>query len=129
MTYEKQKPLLEKLNLKPGCKAAILHLPEIDQDFLTVLPSGSSVVFDLEKGLDFILFFATKIMELESRLSDLKESMKQRGILWIAYPRSGAFGTDIYKDELSNTGKASGLQVVSDIVIDNIWSALRFKKI
>jgi hypothetical protein len=48
--------------------------------------------------------------------------------LWICWPKGSAHvPTDLNRDILFRHAQSYGLQVVSNVSIDEVWSALRFK--
>jgi hypothetical protein len=50
------------------------------------------------------------------------------GALWVAYPKAGQLGTDLNRDSLARVLQAAGLEPVAQIAVDDVWSALRFKR-
>ncbi len=49
-------------------------------------------------------------------------------MLWVAYPKAGQLGTDLNRDSLAQAVRAHGLEPVAQIAVDEVWSALRFKR-
>jgi hypothetical protein len=55
-------------------------------------------------------------------------SVKPDGLIWIAYPKGGAMGTDLDRDVLRDSLAKHGLEAVSLIALDATWSAMRFRR-
>ena len=47
---------------------------------------------------------------------------------WIAYPKAGELGTDLNRDILWRHLLKRRIQGVRQIAIDDVWSALRFRR-
>ncbi len=55
-------------------------------------------------------------------------TLKTGGLLWFTYPKkSSKVQTDITRDVGWNSLSAAGLRPVTQIAVDDIWSALRFR--
>lgn len=123
-----ENPLIKKLRIKPGCKIAILNSPA---GYLSSL-SGSleAVVVDQELDGEYDLIHAlfSHLSPLESQIEGLKSTLMENGILWISYPKQSAKqDTDLNRDILRKSLMNQGLEAVSQISIDDTWSALGFK--
>lgn len=120
------KTCAEKLRMKPGMTAALLHLPDGVKDELGV-PDGVAVTKD-PSGADFILEFASTQAEAEDRVRALQPHITGATILWIAYPKgSKAAGLDVSRDTIAAFVRTVGLVVNANFSIDAKWSALRVR--
>jgi hypothetical protein len=121
--------LVQKLRIQDGSRIAAVNAPP---DFLTALgelPPGASVDESLDGAFDVVHGFYTKKADLEAELSGLKAAMKDKSILWIAYPKGTAKReTDLNRDILREFLLQKGLQAVSLVSINGVWSAMRFKR-
>ena len=117
------KPLVQKLLYKPGQRAAVLHAPPgyIEQ-------FGAGVSTQLEGTFDFIQAFATRRDELRTDGPMWRAALAANGILWVSYPKGKAVSTDLNRDIVRTTLAEVGLEVVSQIAVDDVWSALRAKR-
>ena len=122
-----QKPILEKLLLKPGYRAVVLNAPASYQPVLASLPSGVELAVSLDGQFDFIHYFARDQAELQREGPRLKAALKPRGLLWVSYPKGRALGTNLNRDIAAAMLHELGLQGVAQVAIDDTWSALRFK--
>jgi hypothetical protein len=120
-----------KMHLKPGMTAALLHVPADVRGRLRV-PDDVTVVDDPgaagPAGVGFLLDFATTQAEAEMRLLTLRPFIGEKSVAWLAYPKgSKAAGRDLSRDTIWAFARAVGLTLVTNIAIDETWSALRIR--
>lgn len=121
-----QKPVLQKLLLKPGMRAAVLNAPSSYQTILQDAPRDVDLHQRIDAGhFDFIHYFATQREELLREGPRLRETLKPNGILWVSYPKGKAVATDLNRDVVRITLAEVRLEVFSQVAIDDVWSALR----
>jgi len=115
--------LAKKLAIKVGNSVAVIGAPDtID----LVLPPG---VTPSEKGAaDVVRVYTKNRAALTRAVSGAKKRVKDGGVLWVAYPKAGKLGTDLNRDSLARAMQAEGLEPVAQIAVDDVWSALRFKR-
>jgi hypothetical protein len=123
-----QKPILEKLLLKPGYRAVVLNAPASYQPVLADAPPGVELADALEGQFDFIHYFVKEKADLQREGPRLKAALKPKGLLWVSYPKGKALGTDLNRDVAAAMLQEMGLQGVAQVAIDDTWSALRFKR-
>jgi hypothetical protein len=124
-----EKPVLQKLLLKPGMRAAVLNAPPSYAEMLHgQLPSDVSLSAALDgSGFDFIQAFATQREQLLSDGPAWRQALKPNGLLWVSYPKGNAMHTDLNRDVVRTTVQQVGLDTVAQVAIDETWSALRLK--
>lgn len=120
------------MRLKPGTTAALLHVPADVQGRLGV-PYDVTVVDDPAAagpaGAGFLLAFVTTQAEAEERLVALKPFIGEKTLAWLAYPKgSRAAGRDLDRDTLWAFARTIGLTLVTNVAVDETWSALRVKR-
>lgn len=119
------KPVAQKLLLKPGSRALILNAPA---GYLEQLPDVVQVEQKPgDRPYDFIHFFATRRDEVLAHGPRLRQALKPGGILWVSYPKGKALPTDLNRDILREALAEVGLEAVTQVAIDDRWSALRAK--
>jgi hypothetical protein len=119
------KPVIQKLLLKPGSRALVLNPPA---GYLDQFPSDIQVEQQPGDGpYDFIQVFATRSDELVSLAPKLRAATRPNGLVWISYPKGKALPTDLNRDVVRVTLEPLGIEVVSQVAIDETWSALRAK--
>ncbi len=120
-------PLIKKLGLKEGFKAAVLNPPANYGETLGELPAGVSVTHTLAGPLDFIHFFTTSRETLAQEFPRLKQALAPAGLLWISWPkRSAKIPTDLTEDIIRAIGLENGLVDVKVAAVDEVWSGLKF---
>lgn len=118
-------PLAQKLGIKPSNKVAVLNIPA---DYTLTFPNTTLFTEPQTKTCNVVLAFAPTRAELTAIVPAAQQSMKAGGILWFAYPKKSAgLGTDLSRESCWEVLRAFGLHPVSQVAIDSIWTALRFK--
>lgn len=115
--------LAKKLMVRPGSRVAVIGAPPtID----LVLADGA---VPSERGLaDIVLVYTRDRAALDRALPKASARVAEGGALWIAYPKAGQLGTDLNRDSLARVVRAAGLEPIAQIAVDDVWSALRFKR-
>ncbi len=125
---EASSALVKKLRLMPGQRALILNPPEVYLDELGDLPEGIELVEQPEDKVDFVQVFVKNSEELDALAPQAIEAGKYDGLLWVSYPKkSSKVKTDLSRDILWELLKPTGLRPVTQVSIDKVWSALRFR--
>ena len=79
---------------------------------------------------DVALLFAADRAALDKNLPTLLKTISTTSILWIAYPKlSSKLAADLSRDVIHALAPKYGLDTVSQIAIDEDWSALRLKRV
>jgi hypothetical protein len=120
-------PLPQKLGIKPGARLALVRAPEGFERALGPLPDGVRVRTQARGAQDVVLFFATRLAELERRFDGLARTVAPAGGLWIAWPKQTAcVATDLREGIVRELGLAHGLVDNKVCAVDETWSGLRF---
>ena len=116
------KPLWQKLFIKGGTVLLVNAPP----GYAKVLDGSPANVTTRASGTaDAVLLFATDEAQLKASVPAAMKSMGPSTGVWIAYRKGDkAF----HRDTLGALAKSFGLQAVSLVAIDDIWSALRVKR-
>lgn len=78
------------------------------------------------KTYDFVQVFATKQEELEKLCEQVKDAGKYDCLFWACYPKgTGKIKSDIKRETVWKALELAGVQAVTQIAIDDTWSALR----
>lgn len=121
------KPLWQKLGLKPGLRARLVHAPD---DYFSLCGFDAALVALVARkadACDFTHIFARKRMVLERDLPDLIAGLADKGVLWISWPKKSAkVATDISEDALREIVLPLGLVDIKVCAVDAVWSALKF---
>jgi hypothetical protein len=120
--------LLKKLRMQPDQRVLILNAPPGYLDTLGELPEGVEVAERAEGTFDFVQAFAKDLAELERLAPVAVEAVKHDGLLWISYPKkSSKIESDLDRDMVWQAVAKTGLRAVSQVSVDDVWSAIRFR--
>ena len=123
-----QSSLIKKLRIQPGQRVTIINPPPGYLDQLGDLPKGVELAAEPAGTFDFVHLFVKNVAELERLGPSAVRAVKHDGLLWISYPkRSSKVETDISRDVGWDVIKEAGLRPVTQVSIDAVWSALRFR--
>jgi hypothetical protein len=116
------KSIAEKLLIKPG--AALWVTPDARRELLGPLPSGVTRAADLASAGVAVLFVDDAASAREAVAANHAD-FGAPGALWILYPKGGR--ADINRDSLWPLVAVHGLRPITQVAIDETWSALRFR--
>jgi hypothetical protein len=120
-------PLPTKLGIRPGARVALVRAPDGFERTLQPLPDGVRLRTQARGAQDVVLFFATRLAELERRFDGLARALEPSGGLWIAWPkRTAGVATDLRESLVREVGLAHGLVDNKVCAVDDTWSGLRF---
>jgi hypothetical protein len=124
--------LAAKLRIKPGQRIAVLGATSHQAALLGPLPAGVEVCYALDKPVDVVLCFATRMNDLRSRADRLREAIAPDGKLWVCYPKvAGAkkqgITSDVNRDTIWMALREHDLEGIATVSVDDVWSAMRFK--
>jgi hypothetical protein len=118
--------IFKKLKFDESKKTLIINAPIEYERLLT------GVDFDKEYNslnaatYDFIQIFATSQSELENIVTQVFSSGKYDCLFWLCYPKGGGkIKSDIKRETVWKAFEIANLRPVSQIAIDETWSALR----
>ncbi len=120
-------PLIKKLGIKSGNRAALLNAPENYFDLLGELPADVTVDSELAAaGYDFAQAFYVWRADYEADFPRLKAAIRRDGMIWISwYKKAAKLPTDITEDVVCAVALAGGLVDVKVAAIDAQWSGLK----
>jgi hypothetical protein len=120
--------LIKKLRIQPGQRALILNAPAGYSKLLGDLPEGVELLEVAEGRFGFVHLFVKDSAELDRLRPVALEAVEYDGLLWISYPKKSArVSTDLSRDGLWELMAGTGLGPVTQIAVDDIRSALRFR--
>jgi hypothetical protein len=122
-----EKSVAEKLFIRGDYTVLLVNAPKGYKDTLGKLPKGAKLVTQSSKPVDMIQIFAATKAEMTELFHRVKPLLKADGLLWATYPKAGQLNTDLKREVVWECGQTVGMHPVSQIAIDPVWSALRFK--
>jgi hypothetical protein len=116
--------IFKKLRLNSEQKILILNAPN---EYLSIL---EGIAFDDKpKGdnlYDFVQVFGYQQDELELLVKSVEKVSKYDCLFWACYPKgTGKINSDIKRETVWKAFELVGLDTVTQIAIDETWSALR----
>jgi hypothetical protein len=124
-------PLIKKLGIKPNQRVLILNAPEgYAEQLNAILPVDVELVTSptTADNFDVVLQYVRNQAQVEIEVPKAIKLVKPGGLLWISYPKqSSKVPTDINRDILWKIFPDSAWRPVTQISIDDVWSALRFR--
>ncbi len=126
-----EKTLSQKLLIKPGNRLLLLNAPEGYAARLNDLPAGCVLeTVPAEAAFDWVQAFVYHEADIHQYAALAMQSAKAGAIVWFAYPKkTGAIKTDISRDHGWQSVVSAGWEGVTQIALDDTWSALRFRPI
>jgi hypothetical protein len=123
----REKSVAQKLLIREDYTVLLVNPPKGYKATLGNLPKGAKVVAKSSRAVDLIQIFAATKAEMTELFLKVKPLLKEEGLLWATYPKAGQLDTDLKREVVWECGQAVGMRPVSQIAVDRIWSALRFK--
>lgn len=119
------KPVVERLQVKGDRRLAVVGAPEALEKTI----GGDEARGDVAEA-EVVLLFAADRATLDEVLPRLLKAMSPAAIFWLAYPKlSSKIAADLSRDVIHSLAPQHGLDTVSQIAIDEDWSALRLKRV
>ncbi|PWK27990.1 hypothetical protein LV89_01397 [Arcicella aurantiaca] len=116
--------IFKKLRFDADKTALILNAPQNYLDLLEGISFDSSPKEKTE--YDFIQIFGYQQDELENLVKSVDNFRKYDGLFWACYPKgTGKIKSNIKRETVWTALALIGLDTVTQIAIDETWSALR----
>jgi hypothetical protein len=113
------KPLAERLQVNKERRLALADSP------LSIEAPAAPL-----KEAEVVVQFLRKRAEFDAKLPALLKIIRIDAILWVAYPKlTSKLAGDLNRDIIHGASPAFGIDCVSQIAIDEDWSAMRMKRI
>jgi hypothetical protein len=121
----------KKLGLKPGMRVLLVNAPEGYREALASVEPGlalQEVGGESSDPVGAIHLFAANRAELEAAAPASLAAWRSGARLWVSYPKGGSsVTTDLNRDVDWGPLAAAGFRPVTQVSIDPVWSALRFR--
>ncbi|MEO8125736.1 MAG: hypothetical protein ABJF23_08845 [Bryobacteraceae bacterium] len=120
----------KKLGIKPGMRALIVGSPPGYLDRIAPLPEGVVVSSKVRGTHDFVQLFAVRKADILKSGPVLLTHAAAGGLVWITYPKkTSGVASDLSREEVWDAMSGTGWRPVTQIAIDEVWSALRFRPV
>ncbi len=121
--------IARKLQIKPGQRIKAVRPPGDYANLVGGLPDGARVVPESAADADVVHVFVRDQAELAEVWPAIVASVRPGTTLWTSYPRARpGMDTDINRDRGWAIVRADGFDPVSQVAIDEVWSALRWRR-
>ncbi len=118
-------PLIKKLRIQTIQRLLVLNPPE---GYLDRLPDDVEVSQNPEGKYPFVQLFARNSEVLADFRQTAVAAAEYDGLFWLCYPKkSGRISSDLSREVVWQMMDGTGLRPVTQISIDESWSALRFR--
>ncbi len=119
-------PLSKKLGFKEGFVVRLINPPAYYNDLFEYLPSDIVYQEKTHELNDLIHYFETDAKLMTQTLKQLKNEIKQNGMIWVSWPKKASkVATDIIEDTIRNYALTIGLVDIKVCAVDDIWSGLK----
>jgi hypothetical protein len=123
-----EKPLLKKMKLKSGQRAAIISAPDGYAEALQPLPADVELAERLDGTFDWVQVFVKTQAELEQALPQIRAALKPASTLWITFPKgTSKIQTDLTRDKGWDALQPLDLKWISLISVNDTWSAFALR--
>jgi len=113
------KPVAERLQVKKDRRLALADAP-------IAVEAPSAPLSEAEVVVQFVRNRA----DYDSKVPAVLKAIRADAILWIAYPKlTSKLAGDLNRDVIHRESPALGIDCVSQIAIDDDWSAMRMKRV
>ncbi len=126
-----QQSLFEQLEITSEKNILIQGLPSsIEKQFIKLSYSKNVTPLLRIKRIDFAMVFAVNGNQLRNILNEVFPHLNEKGKLWIACPKpTSKIVSDLTRESNWEILANNNYQLVTQITLDNVWSASRFHKI
>jgi len=122
--------LVQKLQLKLDQRLAVLNAPAGYLERLTAELAGITLTAQATAECDAVLLFVHHLAEVERLTPEAIRAVKPDSLFWIAYPKGASkIRTDVNRDRLWEVVEPTGWRPVRQVVLDDVWSAVRFRPV
>lgn len=121
-------PLAKKLRLQNARQALILDAPEGYLELLGEVPAPLQFDGQVKGKYDFVHLFVKDRAALDQAIDQALAVVEYDALLWISYPKgSSGIKTDLNRDRLWEALAGRGIRPVTQVSVDDTWSAMRFR--
>lgn len=113
----------QKLQIKEDFIIWVISTNDEESALLDPLPEGAVTVDEATEGMGAAILFVEDSESLTSYLDEIIPQLGSTPVSWICYPKGNR--TNINRDSISAFVDEYGWRVVSNVSLDDTWSAVR----
>lgn len=121
-----EKPLAQKLGIKPGYRVIVRHAPDGYLDWLT--PAPERVVFGktVSSTTDLVHLFVTQRAALANELSACRKTLRGDATVWVSWPkRASGVSSEVSESVVREVALPMGWVDVKVCAVSGVWSGLK----
>jgi len=115
------------LGVRPGMNVSVRNAPPDFLEALLPMPEGATLIDSARTGLDLIVFFTGKKLELVEQLTRLVQQMSVTGSIWVAFPTVET-PLSPSEDFVRLAALEMGLEDTKRVFLGPAWLALRLQR-
>jgi len=122
--------VLKKLRVTKGLTLQLVNAPGNYAELVGSDLAEITQIKSCKNEVDCVHMFVADFSEFTENMPIALKAIKYDGLFWISYPKgSSKIKTDINRDSMWQASEAFGIRPVTQISINSIWSAIRFRPI
>ena len=123
-----ERSVAQKLLIREGQLVVLIDPPAGGAGLLGTLPEGVRIEPSASAEAEVAIVFVRDRAALEAVWPAVGATLRPSTVLWLCYPKRGhGVATDLTRDHGWAPVHASGYDPVTQIAIDDTWSALRWR--
>jgi hypothetical protein len=119
-------PLTSLLGIRAGMHVSVRNAPKGFLEALLPLPEGAALLDSAKLGLDAIILFTDKKLEVIEQLTRLVTLMSVTGAIWVVFP-TGEVPTAPSEDFVRLAGLELGLEDTKRVFLGPQWVGLKLQ--
>jgi len=121
-----EKTNAEKLLIGEDDVVWVISTNDEEGALLDPLPFGVEVVDEAVDNMNVVVLFVEDRESLVFQLDEIFPQLGSTPVIWICYPKGNR--TDINRDSIWELVGDYGWSLVSNVSLDEVWSAVRLKQ-
>lgn len=117
----------EKLQIKDDFLIWVISTNDEESALLDPLPAGAEVVDEATDGMNAAILFVEDRESLTAYLDEILPRLGSTPVIWICFPTGNH--ADVSHDSIRDLVEEFGWRPVSNILLDDVWSAVRLKQL
>lgn len=116
----------EKLQIREDDIVWVISTNDEEAALLDPLPHGAETVDEPVDGLGAVIMFVEDRLALMTQLDEILPQLGSTPVIWIAFPKGNR--SNINRDSIWELIGEYGWRLVSNVSLDDVWSAVRLKQ-